>query len=468
VITLTLREIVQAVTGAAADDVPLTSVTGVSTDTRQVATGELFVALRGERFDGHDYVGAALERGAVAAVVASARLGALRTGLGPEAAGRLIGVDDPLAAYGRLAHYHRQQLPAQVVAVAGSNGKTTTKAMIAHVLGARWRVRASPKSFNNAVGVPYTLLSADARDDFVVVEIGTNAPGEVDALARLAQPDLGVITSLGEEHLEGLVDLEGVAAEECALLAHLRGGFAAVNVDRPLIRRHLPADGLTVVTFGAEPDADLRVDAVEYAAPWLRFRVNERFTYRLPMPGRHNAVNALGAIAVARRLGWDHGEIAARLEGFAPPPMRCELVTQGGVTFLNDAYNANPTSAAAALEMLMAHPCGGRRVVVFGEMRELGRQRAALHRQVAEWLRDSGVGLVALVGPAVELMGPTLKGDGLFGPEVLHAATVEACAERLAGRLAAGDVVLLKASRAVGLERLLTLLGSGQPQPTSG
>ena len=238
-ITLTLDEIVNAI-GARLADPPAISVGGVSTDSRSVAAGEVFFALTGERFDGHDFVAPALERGAAAAVVDQARAEALRDGLPAAATARLIGVEDVLAALGRLAAYHRQQLSATVIAVGGSNGKTTTKSMIHHILAGRRTGRASPKSFNNAIGVPLTLLSAEAADEYLVVEIGTNAPGEVAALAALARPNIAVITSIGEEHLEGLGDLSGVAAEECSLLNAMTGGFAAVNVDWPGTRALLP------------------------------------------------------------------------------------------------------------------------------------------------------------------------------------------------------------------------------------
>lgn len=461
-IKLTLQEAIAAMGGRVRDGVAAASVAAVSTDSRTLSAGELFFAIAGERFDGHCFVVDALRRGASGAVVCAARgpdLARVVAAEAPEARGPLVFVDDPVAALGRLAAFHRRQLAAEVIAVVGSNGKTTTKAMIAHVLSGRRRGRASPRSFNNAIGVPLTLLAADAADEFLVVEVGTNAPGEVSALGAIVQPDLAVITSIGEEHLEGLGDLHGVAREECAILRALRkGGFAAVNGDAPEVRAHLPADGPTIATFGRSDDADLRVSDVAYAHPWLTFTLNRRFAYRLRMAGVHNALNAAAAALVAKRLMLDHVEIAERLASFAPPPMRGEIIEVGGVTVYNDAYNANPSSARAALDAFAALPCERQRIVVFGEMRELGSQTPALHEALARRLAQERVQRVLLVGAAVGWMHPTLAAARGQGPVVECFSDVPAVAARLSDLAQPGDTLLLKASRAVGLERVLEAL----------
>ncbi len=460
-IKLTLGEIVQAMSGRPWGELPTVSVAGVSTDSRTAAASDLFFAVRGPRFDGHDYAVAALKRGAVAAVVETAQAERVAeqlqaAGLRLPSSAVLVEVDDTVAALGRLAAYHRRQLAAEVIAVVGSNGKTTTKAMIHHILSGRLRGRCSPKSYNNAIGVPLTLLSAEQGDEYLVVEIGTNAPGEIAALGAMVEPDMAVITCIGEEHLEGLGDLDGVTAEECAILRKIRGkGFAAVNTDTPAVQKHLPVDGVRVATFGQAREADVRLTELGYDTPWLRFKLNERFPFRLRLVGFHNAVNAAGAVTIARRLGFDYGEAAVRLESFVAPPMRNEVVEAAGITIVNDAYNANPQSAAAAIDVLEQMPCKGQRVAVFGEMRELGPQSADLHRRVAQRLRDSSVNRVVLVGDATELMHEALVGGGLFGPSVERCTNVDDCLTRLAASLRAGDVILLKASRAVELDRLV-------------
>lgn len=453
-----LTEVVEALRGEAVSPVKPYSVADVSTDSRTVGPGAIFFALRGEHFDGHDYVGAALEKHAVAAVVARAELRRLHAELRGRlsAEQNLIGVDDPAASLGALAHYHRRQVPAEVIAVVGSNGKTTTKTMVDHVLRGRLQGRAAEKSFNNAIGVPLTLLSVRGADEYVVVEIGTNNPGEVAALAALAEPEIAIITSIAEEHLAGLHDLAGVAAEECSILQYVRDrGFAAVNLDAPLVRDYLSAAGVTIATYGRATDADLRLSRVRYEHPWLHFTVNDRFDYRLPMPGAHNAYNAAAAIAVARRLGFAHDEIAARLETIQPPPLRCEVREVGGVRVLNDAYNANPGSAFAAIDMFEQLPCAGRRYVVFGEMRELGRHAAQQHERVAARLAQSRFERVYLVGRAAEYMTAALRGPTLFSAAVAPCENVDDCRAQLGAALRPGDAVLLKGSRAVGLERIL-------------
>ncbi len=463
-IKLVLSEVVDAVEGGVFGEIPTVSVRGVSTDSRTAGAGDLFFALAGPTFDGHAFVVDALRCKAVGAVIAGEQAAAVVKAVNEaEVGGVLVEVDSPLDALGRLAKYHREQLSADVIAVVGSNGKTTTKAMIDHVLQGSLKGRCNRKSFNNEIGVPLTLLSAETADDYLVVEIGTNSPGEIAALATLAGPKMAVITCIGEEHLEGLGDLSGVATEECSILSHLpERGFAAVNVDWPNIREYLPQRGLTIATFGRSADADLRISGTVYEKPWLRFLINDRFAYRLRMPGAHNAFNAAGAIAIALRWGLEHEEIADRLASFTALPMRSEVLQLGGVSVINDAYNANPDSTLAAIESLEAMPAEGRRVVVFGEMCELGKRSAELHRRIAERLVGSTVNHALLVGRAGELMKAALRGEqGLFGPQIECCDTVDACREKLLGLLREGDVVLLKASRAVELDRLVEPLRRG-------
>lgn len=459
-IKLILKEIVEAISGRPAGDLPTISIQRVSIDSRGIKSGDLFFAIPGPRFDGHEFVADAFQAGAAAAIVAADRVAEVQQRLEyldrSVLAGAIIAVDDTVAALGRLAAFHRGMITGSVISVVGSNGKTTTKAIIDHILAGRMRGHCSPKSFNNQIGVPLTLLSADASDEYMVVEIGTSAPGEITTLAKITRPDMAVITSIAEEHLEGLGDLDGVAAEECSILSHLdQRGFAAVNLDTPAIKQHLPTGDFSMVTFGWADQADIRLTAAHYDSPWLHFTLNGRFEYRLPVAGLHNAVNATGAITIARRLGLDHEEISSRLEAFVPPPMRSEVFELAGITVVNDAYNANPGSVEAAFELLESLPCRGRRIVVFGEMRELGERSAELHRQVGRRLAGGQFQHVYLIGAAAELMSDVFEKGQLFGPRVEHCDNVEVCLERLLEELQDGDVVLLKASRAVGLDQLV-------------
>jgi UDP-N-acetylmuramoyl-tripeptide--D-alanyl-D-alanine ligase len=267
-----------------------------------------------------------------------------------------------------------------------------------------------------------------------------------------------VLTCLGEEHLEGLGDLAGVAAEECAILRqHAPQGLRRGQHRRAeVVHQYLPPSGVHITTFGpARRGRPPQPSDVRGALAALQ--LNERFGFRLRMlVGAHNAVNAAGAVAIARRFGLDYDEAAARLESFVLPPMRNEILEFAGVTLINDAYNANPQSVAAALDVLRAVECRGRRIVVFGEMRELGPRSAELHRAVAEQLRSTGVQRVLLVGDSTDPMQEILAGEGgLFGPAVERCSSVEACLEKLATTVQPGDVILLKGSRAIELERVV-------------
>ncbi len=499
---MTLAETIAALDGACDRTEAMGSVTGVTTDSRAAKAGDLFVAIRGERFDGHDFVGEAFHRGAIGAVVRrdyepprpvgrstyeTTHIRPTRRSAATAPDGRsaataedvpadavLVRVDDTLAALGRLGRYYRRSIiggSATVIAVTGSNGKTTTKTMIAHVLGARLKGRASIKSYNNAIGVPLTLLASEPGDDFVVCEVGTNAPGEIDALARLIEPDIAVITGVSPAHLERLGSIERIVVEKTSLLYHVRSeGCALVNADHELLRRAVEANPefakLRRVTFGTWAGADLRLTdlRVEPCAPEreqavfsplaLEMSVNERFRYRLNVCGRHNAWNALAAIGVARRLGLEHEEIAARLDTFRLPDMRLQCERIGRLTLINDAYNANPASLAAALEVLSEVPAPGRRVLIVGEMRELGPASAALLREAAECIAAGGVDVVVAVGEHAKTTGRIVQERSGGAIETHVYATTPLAKRRLTMHLRADDTILVKGSRALKLEAL--------------
>ncbi len=471
--SLTLEEVVAALEGTIDRALPVGSVTRVSSDSRSIQAGDLFVAIRGPQFDGHNFVGEALGKGAIAAVVNEdfASAGPGSAGLTPGAI--LIRVDDTIEALGRLARWYRRSViggSVTVVAVTGSNGKTTTKMMIAHVLAGRWKGRASIKSFNNEIGVPLTLLATEPSEEFVICEVGTNAPGEIAALARLVEPEIAVITGVAPVHLEGLGSLEGVAAEKLSLLNELRpDGCAVINADSELLRWSMAHDRqiakVKKVTFGEWPEADLRltgVNTLDLPADGRKgpriaqeFTVNGRFVYRLNVPGRHNVLNALAAIGVARRFGMNDEEIAARLATFELPPMRLDSRRVGSLTLINDAYNANPASMAAGVDVLTSTPTEGRRVLVMGDMRELGPAATDLHRETADRIGRSCLDVVIAVGEHAKLVRDAVR-EASGGRIETHAyATTGLARRRLASLLRAGDTVLVKGSRAMALEKLV-------------
>ncbi len=429
------------------------AATGLSTDSRTIGTGHVFVALRGERTDGHLFLGQAAKSRASLAIVASDFSGPIPAGL------PALRVPDTARALLRLGAAYRKTLEGtRVVAVTGSNGKTTTKQMIGGVLSQTLRGTASAKSFNNHVGVPLTIFGARPGDQYLVCEIGTNAPGEVSEMARAAAPDVSVITSIGREHLEKLGSLRRVAQEESSQIEFLRpGGLVVMHAGAPHLREQVEArtasGRFSVVTFGTERDADLRVGNIRPDESGVTFTINDRDEYRIPLLGRHNALNAAAAVGVARRFGLDHEAIAAGLAGVQGPEMRLQVSTVAGVRVINDAYNANPDSMAAALETLAQTEVAARRVAVLGDMLELGEHAPSAHAEAIARALDPAAGLHLLIA-----IGPLMAGAarGLDDDRLTVAGDADDEAVRAAAdALRPGDTVLLKGSRRMRLERVL-------------
>ncbi|NLF32609.1 MAG: UDP-N-acetylmuramoyl-tripeptide--D-alanyl-D-alanine ligase [Planctomycetes bacterium] len=425
-------------------------VEGVAIDSRKAAAGQLFVAIRGATHDGHSFLADAAAAGCVSAIV---RWGTtLPQALARRFRGPIIGVEDTVVALGELARMHRARLAGSVIAVTGSVGKTTVKRMIHHVLATRLTGTAAPKSFNNAIGVPLTLLEAAPGDDYVVCELGTNAPGEIAALARIAGPTLAVITAVGAGHLQAFGSLEGVAAEKASILTGLVDrGVAVVNADSEPLRQALVPYGARFIRFGAADDAELRLTDWETDGLTQRLQVNDHWWVDLPVPGRHNAFNALAALAVALRLGLDEGEAGAALADFRMPAMRTEAQRIGPVLLVNDAYNANPTSMAAALAVL-ADLNVRRRVFVAGDMLELGPAGQELHLELGRQIARGAVDRLITVGALGRLIADGARAAGLAQDCIGSYETAGAAAADVGDWLAAGDGVLVKASRGVGAE----------------
>lgn len=437
------------------------TVTSLSTDSREVGPGQAFLALKGDRTDGHLFLKHVAQAGASLAIVDQA--GEVLRDLPPSMA--ILRVPNTGAALLRLGAAYRRTLEGtKVIAVAGSNGKTTTTRLIEAVLSKRLRGTASVKSFNNAVGVPMTILRARRGDQFLICEVGTNAPGEIAQLAPVIEPDIAVIVSIGREHLEGLSSLDGVVREETSLLSSLRpGGSVILNTDTPLLVEAVEAmahagGAASIVRFGASTKADLRVTSIEPSSQGVRFQLNDRHWLSVPLLGRHNALNAAAAAAVGRRLGLDWPDIEAGLASVRGPDMRMQRRVVGGIEFINDAYNANPESALAAIQTFkeLPEPKGPhRRVVVFGDMLELGGAAPDAHREIGDAIVASDCfDLAVFVGPlamfAAERVGRSWPGDRVRIVEKYEDAPAAA-----AGVLSSGDLVLLKASRRVALERVI-------------
>jgi UDP-N-acetylmuramoyl-tripeptide--D-alanyl-D-alanine ligase len=428
----------------------------VETDTRTLGAGALFVALRGDRFDGHEFLLEAVARD-VGGVVVDRRFWEARAEDAPPGPDYWV-VEDTLAALGSLGRERRRALTARVCAITGTNGKTTTKDMARAVLGARYRVHATAANLNNLVGTPQTLLSAPDDTDVLVVEVGTNAPGEIARLGAITEPDVAIITTVAEGHLEGLGDVEGVMREKLALVESLRaGGSAYVGEEPPELaeRARELADNVHVAGWTERADEGLRARDVEVDADGRsRFLWGDR-EVRMRYRGRHHVRSALLALGVGTDWGVEADGAVAALEALEPPKLRTELVRYGDLRVLADCYNANPSSTEAAAALLAELPRGGGRVAVLGSMLELGPGAAELHARTARRIAALDIDLVVATGAFADAFDAT--GDG---PEVIVEEDPLRAGDVLAERLEGNEVVLLKGSRGVALERLLPILES--------
>ncbi|MHC4711650.1 MAG: UDP-N-acetylmuramoyl-tripeptide--D-alanyl-D-alanine ligase [Planctomycetota bacterium] len=424
-------------------------VAGISTDSRTVKPGDLFVALTGENFDGHDFLRPALEAGACGAVY-----GRDFPIFKEDAERVLIKVADTLTALGDIAKAYRRDLIATVVGITGSNGKTTTKEITRHLASEKLPVAASPASFNNFVGVPLTLFQADGATRLVALEMGTNRPGEISRLAEIAAPDIGVITNIGRTHLEGLKSIEGVARAKGELLSALPSeAFAILNADDAVLMKMRPLAEATVVTFGLESPADVFAADVKKTAEGFKFLLNDAVPTALNVPGRHNIYNALAAVAVGRRLGIDLEYLAERLSSFRLPSMRLEETEFKGALLINDAYNANPESVACAIGELAGRK-GERKFLVIADMLELGDQSTDLHVEIGRCAARAGISFLWATGDAARHCVEGAIESGMSAGSARFFGSLEELASALQRTLAPGDVVLVKASRAMRLERL--------------
>ena len=428
----------------------------VHTDSRSAQAGDLFVALPGERFDGHDFLDEVAKKGVVAVVIEQTRKPVAL----PECA--VIVVDNTRAALGQLAAAYRQEFTLPVIAVGGSNGKTTTKELIAAVLRQKLVTLWSEASFNNDIGVPMTLLRLDKTHEAAVLEVGTNHPGELAPLVKLVQPRHGVITNIGREHLEFFGDVAGVAREE-GFLAELlpADGKLFVHGDNDWTAELAQRTRATVVRVGLADNNDWRVRSLRPDMKGATFRVEAPAAelngeYRVNLLGRHQVVNALFALAVGAELGLNRVAMQRGLAECEPAKMRLQLWEAGGVRVLDDSYNANADSMLAALQVLLELPCKGRRVAVLGDMAELGAHSERAHAEVGRRAAESGVGQLFAVGRLAGVMAQAAREAGL--KRVIELADADAAAAALKTFLKAGDLVLLKASRSVRLERIATAL----------
>ncbi len=430
---------------------------GYSIDSRTLQRGDLFFAVQGERFDGHDFVEAALQAGAVAAVVGSVQAERYTV---PAVRARLLLVDDPLSALQRLASSVRRHWGKRVIGITGSAGKTTTKEAIAQVLEGRFRVHKSHGNLNNHYGLPLQLLKLQPEHEVAILEMGMSNAGEIAALCHIAAPDWGVVTNVGNAHAQNFADGQaGIARAKYELVAALpRHGTAILNCDDPYVQQFGRDFDGTTIYFGTGACADPRAESiVPMGAEGTRFTVRageQRAEVLLRLLGEHNVRNALAGIAVGLASGVPLAECAMSLQALEPPDKRGQTLQIRGAMILNDSYNSNPPALQAMVDTLLTLPAR-RTIVVAGEMLELGPDGPHLHYLCGEYMGRRGVGIVlGTRGEAASIV----KGASAAGATAMFVDTPEEAGAWLRENLQPGDAVLLKASRGVRLERALEIL----------
>jgi UDP-N-acetylmuramoyl-tripeptide--D-alanyl-D-alanine ligase len=441
----------------------------IITDSRSVRRGDLFVALRGERFDGHEFVPAALAQGAVGAIVqdryrlppSSAAVRRIERSVAPF----LFGVRDPLFAYQQLATHYRSRFDIPVVAVTGSNGKTTTKEMVAAVLGQRWRVLKTEGNFNNRIGVPATLFRLTPRHQAAVIEMGVDQQGQTTRLCEIVRPTIGVITNIGPDHLEFFGSMEGSAQAKAELLDQLPSdGLAILNADDSYFDYLAARAQCRVMSFGFSAMADVRASGVTSDTRYgTTFRLHlpgkSRPTIvRIKVHGTHNVTNALAGAAVGAALHLSGSMISQGLGRFRPAAMRSQVVTHHGVHFINDCYNANPASMKAALQLLAQWSPAGKRIAVLGDMLELGQETGGMHRDVGQFLAEQGLSRLIACGTLGRDIAEGARQGGMAESKIDEVVDAAAAADHLKRIVRQGDVVLVKASRGMKMEQVVHAL----------
>jgi len=452
------RELLAATGGRFAGPAPA-EVAGVSTDTRTITPGSLFVALRGERFDAHDYLAESAAKGAAAVVVSEAWLASH-----PPPAIPALAVPDTLVALGAIARFHRRRFRIPVVGVTGSNGKTTTREMIAAILATRGPVLKTEGNLNNEVGVPLTLFGLGPEHRAAVIEMGMNHAGEIARVAAIAEPYVGVVTMAGTAHIENLGSQDGVADAKAELYAALpETGIVVANADDPRMLKRAQATGRRVLTFaaGAGRRGDVVVlEIVSQGEDGLRFVLgigNREVRVHIPgLVGAHNATNAAGAAAAAVTLGFTDREIAAGLAQVTPVGRRLRVERlASGLRLVDDCYNANPDSMAAALRTAVELAQGGRVVAVLGDMLELGAYAEEAHRALGAEAARAGVRVLGAFGPRSRETAAAARAAGL---EPFHTEDIDALVRWAKATLLPTDLLLVKGSRGMKLERLVEAL----------
>jgi len=455
-----LDEVLKAINGELSrekSNISSVIINDISIDSRQINGGELFFALKGENFDGHDFVDEALNKGAAGAVVQKDKA------LSHSGKGFMIKVNSPLSALQRLSNYYRKKCGYRVVAVTGSTGKTTTKDMLGSILNRSFSARKTEGNYNNEIGLPLTLMSFDETTEVAVIEMGMRGLGEIAQLAEIAEPELGIVLNVGEVHIETLGSRENIARAKSELISFLpQTGTAVLNADDPFVSKMHRLTEAEVVFFGIEKKADIEASEVSVSdLEGTIFELNTpsgKINIKLPIPGRHFVYNALAAAAAAVKVGADLNSIKEGLENFESSSLRMKIKNVAGITLINDTYNANPVSVCAALDTLAAVNTTGRRIVVLGDMLELGFKSDDAHRKIGNYLLKKGIDALFTIGNNARLISDEALKKGMCREHIYHAGEKERAVEKIIEFVKPHDILLFKASRGIKLEDVVDII----------
>ncbi|WP_169703210.1 UDP-N-acetylmuramoyl-tripeptide--D-alanyl-D-alanine ligase [Candidatus Kuenenia stuttgartensis] len=464
---ISLEEVIQAVNGKAISNVSGLMVNGVSVDSRNVHKGNVFFAIKGDHYDGRQFIEQAFDAGAIGVVVSKQG--------GIDISGKclpLILVDDVKTALGDLARHYRRKLNAKIIGITGSNGKTTTKEMLYHLLSHFAPVVKPQKSFNNFIGVPLTIFEIESKHKYGILEMGTNAPGEILRLSEIGLPDIAVILNISKTHLEGLGSIEGVALEKGDILKNLKeNGVFVYNADNPLCCEIADKFGGNKISFGLGQNAQIRgtdakkkgngsvftidIDYNTFRLCGVKGGGRRQFEIQLQVPGHHNISNCLASFAVCHALGLDISGLYNAFLSFKMPDMRIDSQQIGNVTFINDAYNANPESVFAALKYFEEIDAAGRKIFICGDMLELGKESHALHKELGEKASTLNLDLLWTVGKYASDIAGAAKDGGMDVEKVLSFRSLDDITEYDMGEFRENDVILIKGSRGMHMETII-------------
>lgn len=455
---LTIREIIRAVRGKLICGSQQGEISGVSIDSRTIKKGEIFFALKGERFDGHDFLQEAIDKGAKAAVISKKKKITTKIAI--------INVTHTLTALQELAKFYRQKFNPVIVGITGSNGKTTTKDMLKALLLSKYRVVATSDNYNNVVGLPLTLFEISPDTEFLVLEMGTNHAGEIKRLAEISLPQMGVITNIGTTHLQFFRCISNVLSAKMELVQLLpRRGKIVLNIDDSHLRSQFKKIKREIITFGVNPQADVRASNVIVNSPGEKERLSftvhagrDRKEFDLYCLGRYNIYNALAAISVAKQFGVSLSLMAAVLGKFKFPKLRMEKLKYGEVTIVNDAYNANPTSVKAVLSEFISSFPSQRKIVILGDMLELGRMSRKFHQEIGKIVATSPIYSLITIGEDAQFIAQAAGKWGMERNNIFSFKDKKVASRKLKELLKPKDAVLIKGSRKIGLEEVIKFL----------